>query len=109
VSDGRKTIDRGDLKGTTYEFFILAMSILSIVNLALMALTLVFAIDFYNRLETSSARRHYFVRGGGILDLLSCVPGFRSPEPRRGGTVHLGVTGGAPALREGWSVVESSR
>ena len=33
--------ERGDLKGTTYEFFVLGMSILSIVNLAL-----VFAFEF---------------------------------------------------------------
>ena len=90
-----QTSERGDLKGTTYEFFILAMSILSIVNLVLIALfdwgsqswlliafvdtalTLVFVIDFGYRLKTAPNRSHYFLRGGGILDLLSCVPGLR--------------------------------
>ena len=87
--------ERGDLKGTTYEFFVLGMSILSIVNLALVfafefesqswllvtyvdsALTLVFLIDFGYRLKTAPSRRHYFFRGGGILGLLSCVPFLR--------------------------------
>jgi voltage-gated potassium channel len=86
---------REDMKGTTYELFILLMSILSIVNLVLLsvfswgsqnwllilyidsALTLIFLGDFSYRLLTASSKRHYLGRGGGVLDLLSCVPGLR--------------------------------
>lgn len=87
--------DRGDLKSTPYEFFILAMAILSIVNLPLLLLysssseqwllvlyvegilTLVFVIDFVYRLRTARSKRGYFFHGGGIFDLLSCVPMLR--------------------------------
>jgi len=90
-----EAVDRGDLKSTTYEFFMLAMAILSIINLPLAftfafqsqswyliafvdaALTLVFVIDFVYRLRTSPSKRGYFVQGKGYLDLLSCVPGLR--------------------------------
>jgi voltage-gated potassium channel len=88
-------VDRGDLKSTTYEFFMLAMATLSILNLPLAflfsfrsqpwyliafvdaALTLVFVIDFVYRLQTAPSKRGYFVQGKGYLDLLSCVPGLR--------------------------------
>jgi voltage-gated potassium channel len=92
-------VEREDLKGTSYELFILAISILSIVNLALLAtmsltghhrsqswllilyidvaLTVIFVIDFVYRLTTAHSKRHYLVRGGGILDLLGCVPQLR--------------------------------
>jgi voltage-gated potassium channel len=88
-------VDRGDLKSTTYEFFMLAMAVLSILNLPLAfvfpfrsqswyliawvdaALTLVFLIDFVYRLRTAPSKRGYFVQGKGYLDLLSCVPGLR--------------------------------
>lgn len=88
-------VDRGDLKNTTYEFFMLAMAALSILNLPLSfffpfrseswkliafvdaALTLVFLIDFVYRLRTAPSRRGYFIQGKGYLDLLSCVPGLR--------------------------------
>ena len=75
VSESAQTAtDRGDLKSTSYEFFMLAMAILSIANLALLfvfhwdsqpwylvlfvegALTLVFAIDFVYRLKNSRAK-----------------------------------------------------
>jgi voltage-gated potassium channel len=87
--------DRGDLKSTTYEFFMLAMAILSIANLPLLivfpwgsqswqlvmfvegALTLVFVIDFAYRLKTASSKWGYFYRQKGFLDLLSCVPSLR--------------------------------
>jgi voltage-gated potassium channel len=86
---------REDLKSTTYEFFILAVSILSIVNLALYAvlpwrsqswwliayvdtaLTIIFVIDFTFRLLSAGSKRHYLVRGGGIFDFLGCLPGLR--------------------------------
>jgi voltage-gated potassium channel Kch len=84
-----------DMKGTTYEVFILAISLLSILNLVLEAalpwesqgwqlilyvdvgLTLIFLADFFYRLTTAPSRLHYLGRGGGVLDLLSCTPGLR--------------------------------
>ncbi len=88
-------VDRGDLKSTTYEFFMLAMAVLSIVNLPLLiiypsesqswylvwfveaALTLVFVIDFVYRLTTARSKWGYFYRQRGYLDLLSCLPALR--------------------------------
>ena len=90
-----QAVDRGDLKSTSYEFFMLAMAVLSIVNLPLLvffpyesqswylvlfiesALTLVFLIDFVYRLKTATSKRGYFIGQKGYLDLLSCVPAFR--------------------------------
>jgi voltage-gated potassium channel len=90
-----EAVDRGELKSTTYEFFMLAMAFLSILNLPLSflfpfrsqswyliafvdaALTLVFMIDFIYRLRTAPTKRGYFVEDKGYLDLLSCVPGLR--------------------------------
>jgi len=86
---------REDLRSTTYEFFILAVSILSIVNLGLLgvlpyrsqpwwlvvmidvALTIIFVTDFCLRLFTAQSKRGYFFRGGGVFDLLGCLPGLR--------------------------------
>ena len=86
---------REDLKGTTYELFVLAISIMSIVNLALMAifpyksqhwwlvvyidtgLTIIFVSDFTYRLTTSPSKLRYMGRGGGTFDLLACVPALR--------------------------------
>ncbi len=88
-------VGREDLKGTTYELFILAISILSMVNLALefifdyqsqywwlvteidIFLTLIFVIDFTYRLRTAPSKRHYLGRGGGVFDFLGCIPGLR--------------------------------
>jgi voltage-gated potassium channel Kch len=88
------TTSRGDLRSTTYEFFILAVSILSIVNLALMlaipfdsqawwlvtyvdiALTTIFVIDFTLRLTSAPSKRSY-MRHGGVFDLLACLPTLR--------------------------------
>ena len=85
----------GDLKSTTYEFFILAVSILSIVNLVLFAvmpwgsqswwvivyidvgLTIIFVIDFTFRLFTAESKRGYLVQGRGIFDFLGCLPALR--------------------------------
>jgi voltage-gated potassium channel len=95
TESGQTTPDRGDLKSTSYEFFMLAMAILSIANLGLLiifkngsqpwylvlfiegALTLVFGIDFVYRLKTASSKTDYFIHQKGFLDLLSCVPGLR--------------------------------
>jgi hypothetical protein len=87
--------DREDLKSTTYEFFILAVSILSIVNIVLASaapfgsqpwwlivyvdasLTLIFIIDFTYRLLTAPTKRWYLRHGGGVFDFLGCLPGLR--------------------------------
>ena len=73
----------------------LAMAILSIVNLPLLvlfhqgsqawllvtyveaALTIFFVIDFVYRLRTAPSKRRYFIDQKGFLDLLSCLPGLR--------------------------------
>ncbi len=86
---------REDLKGTTYELFVLAISILSIVNLVLevvtpdqtqswwlllyidTALTLIFLADFTYRLLTAPTKWWYLRHGGGVFDFLGCLPGLR--------------------------------
>jgi voltage-gated potassium channel len=73
----------------------LAMAILSIVNLPLLviyeyqsqswnlvwfveaSLTLVFVIDFVYRLLTARSKTGYFIGQKGYLDLLSCLPALR--------------------------------
>ena len=92
---GAQAVSRGDLKGTVYELFIFAISILSIINMLLeaifefrssywwlvvtidIALTIIFLIDFGYRLKTAPSKRHYLGRGGGVFDFLSCMPGLR--------------------------------
>lgn len=86
--------DREDLKSTTYEFFILAISVMSILNMALLfvlpfesqswwlvaiidaVLTIIFLVDFTYRLTTAPTKRWY-LRHGGVFDLLGCIPGLR--------------------------------
>jgi len=86
--------DREDLKSTTYEFFILAISVMSILNMAMLfvlsfesqswwlvaiidaALTIIFLIDFTYRLTTAPTKRWY-LRHGGVFDFLGCLPGLR--------------------------------
>jgi voltage-gated potassium channel Kch len=95
MSASAKPAGREDLKSTTYEFFILAISILSILNMALAfvvpyqsqswwliasvdaALTVIFLGDFAYRLLTAPTMRSYLVGGRGIFDLLGCLPGLR--------------------------------
>jgi len=95
VSATSATADRGDLKSTSYEFFMLAVAILSIANLPLLivfpwgsqswqlvlsieaALTLIFVIDFGYRLKTAPSKWGYFYHQKGFLDLLSCAPALR--------------------------------
>jgi len=95
VNDEGGPVQREDLKSTTYEFFILAISILSIVNLALelvvqyrsqswylilfidSALTLIFVADFTYRLTTAPTKWWYLRHGGGVFDFLGCLPGLR--------------------------------
>jgi voltage-gated potassium channel len=94
VSIAAVDTDRGDLKSTTYEFFILAISTMSIANMVLTAmlpfrsqswwlvafvdaaLTIIFLADFIYRLVTAPTKRWY-LRHGGIFDLLGCIPGLR--------------------------------
>jgi voltage-gated potassium channel len=88
-------VDREDLKSVPYELFMLGLALLSIANLVLLGvfkwesqhwwlvvyvdivLTAFFLGDFIYRLATAPSRTHYLGRGGGVLDLLSCAPGFR--------------------------------
>ncbi len=94
MGEASATASRGDLRSTTYEFFILAVSGLSIVNLVLLlaipfrsqawwlvsyvdaALTLIFVVDFALRLSGAPSKRSY-MRHGGVFDLLACLPALR--------------------------------
>ncbi len=85
----------GEIKGSGYELFMLLVSALSVVNLAIVllpfegpiqqvalvtdiALTLVFGFDFLYRILTVESKRHYLVRGYGWADLLSVPPMLRA-------------------------------
>lgn len=80
-----------ELKHTGYEIFIMALTVLSIVNLVLVtvinsatlstvvlavnaALSLVLFLDFLYRLATAESRRTYFFRDYGWADLLASLP-----------------------------------
>jgi voltage-gated potassium channel Kch len=82
---------RSELKGTSYEVFVGALSVLSIVNLLLMLVTtsedldyvllfmnavlsIILFLDFLYRLWTSPSRANYFFRQFGWADLLASVP-----------------------------------
>jgi len=82
---------RDELKSSNYEFFILALSILSLFNwvsyfiiddfqiervmLAIdMLLSLIFLVDFAFRLFTAKSKPNYFLKQYGWLDLLSSLP-----------------------------------
>ena len=87
-----KVAKNRELKGIGYELFIGALSILSIVNLILMAVVRndasletvlmiinaimfpIFLGDFLYRFFTAKDRAHYFFRGFGWADLLSSLP-----------------------------------
>jgi voltage-gated potassium channel len=88
---GAKAPPPSGLKNPGYEIFIALLSILSIVNLALIIviqdqaldyvlmimnvpLTLIFFIDFVYRLKTAPDRRYYFWRNWGWADLLASMP-----------------------------------
>ena len=83
-----------ELRTSSYELFIGALSILSILNLALLispvtdqvkqlvlivdtALTIVFVIDFAIRVLSAPDKAGYFFKGGGWLDLLGSLPTLR--------------------------------
>jgi voltage-gated potassium channel len=93
---GAATPEREQLANPGYELFILALSVVSIVNLVLVSpiswldgqqqdvvlivdvlLTIVFLTDFAYRLWTADSRRAYFLRGGGWLDLIGSLPLLR--------------------------------
>ena len=94
VSIAPDNTDREDLKSTTYEFFILAISVMSILNMVMLfvlpfesqswwlvavidaVLTIIFLIDFTYRLTTAPTKRWY-LRHGGVFDFLGCIPGLR--------------------------------
>jgi len=80
-----------EVKGTGYEIFIAALSVLSILNLVLMygikdaaldyvlfamnlLLTTIFMIDFLYRFFTAESKSQYFFRGFGWADLLASMP-----------------------------------
>jgi voltage-gated potassium channel len=87
---------REQLRNPGYELFILALSVLSLVNLVLLLpfswldgqqrfvvlvvdsiMTVVFLTDFVYRLETAPTRRGYFFHDRGWLDLLGSLPLLR--------------------------------
>jgi len=93
TTDERKqaySVSHGDILNSNYEAFILAISILSVVNGVLILFTageardllvyvnaslcVLFALDFLYRLQKAPQRRAYLFGGGGMLDLLSSVP-----------------------------------
>ncbi len=81
-----------ELKSTSYEIFILLLSILSLLNIVIFILpsidplvkgvllimdifiTLIFMIDFIYRLFTADSKSDYFLRQYGWADLLSSLP-----------------------------------
>ncbi len=83
-----------ELRTTSYELFIGALSVLSIINLVLVllpisdqvkqlilivdvALTAIFLIDFAVRFVSAPVKSRYFFRGGGWLDLIGSLPTLR--------------------------------
>ena len=80
-----------ELKNTTYELFVGALSILSIFNLLVIllafnqeirltailfdaVLSVIFLLDFGYRLRTARSKSNYFFRQAGWADLLASVP-----------------------------------
>jgi voltage-gated potassium channel len=88
-----ETSSLDELGNPSYELFILALSLLSLVNVVLLlpfvslgannrevvqiidgVVTVVFVMDFTKRLHGASNRRRYFFRERGFLDLLGSLP-----------------------------------
>jgi hypothetical protein len=122
VSGEQPPADTKELHGSSYELFILALSILSIINLVLLllpisgevkdivfyidaGLTLIFVSDFLLRLTSSESKSAYFLRGGGWLDLLGSLPTLRIFRLFRVMRVLrlLRQEGGRQVLRDVWS------
>jgi voltage-gated potassium channel Kch len=83
-----------ELRASSYELFVGALSILSIINLLLLvlpitdevkqlilivdiALTLIFLIDFTLRFVSAPVKSRYFFKDGGWLDLIGSLPTLR--------------------------------
>jgi voltage-gated potassium channel Kch len=85
-----------ELRHSSWEIFVLALTVVSLANIVLLllrlnedadsvilivdgALCLVFFADFLYRLRAAESKRAYMGRGGGWLDLIGSfpVPGFR--------------------------------
>jgi voltage-gated potassium channel len=82
-------------KGFGYEIFIALVSILSVINLALVYipgvnpeavnvveiinvfLTIIFVMDFVYRFATTKSKSNYFIHDYGWADLLACAPQLR--------------------------------
>jgi hypothetical protein len=79
---------------SSYELFIGALSVLSVINLVLLllpisgqvkqlilivdvALTVIFLIDFTVRFVSAPVKSRYFFKGGGWLDLIGSLPMLR--------------------------------
>lgn len=86
-----ETAAASELKGTGYELFIAALSVLSIVNIVLLyalrdddlrtvllvmnvVLSVIFLVDFFYRLLTTPSKSRYFFREFGWADLLASLP-----------------------------------
>jgi voltage-gated potassium channel len=88
----KETTQTGELKSTSYEIFILLLSLLSIFNLAVLLIpgislvikqviaatdvfiTIIFMLDFLYRLFTAESKRAYFFRHWGWADFLASLP-----------------------------------
>ena len=86
------TLALAELKGLSYELFILLVSILSVVNMVIVLVPFfdgpiedvavavdsiiapIFVMDFLYRLLTAKSRSHYVFRAWGWADLLAAVP-----------------------------------
>ena len=84
-----------DMKDVGYEIFIAAISVLSVINIAILlipglnlntyalieiintGLTIIFLLDFIYRLFTAKSRKQYFFWNWGWADLLACAPQLR--------------------------------
>jgi voltage-gated potassium channel len=79
---------------SSYELFIGALSVLSVINLVLLllpisgqvkqlilvidiALTIIFLADFTGRFVSAPVKSRYFFKGGGWLDLIGSLPTLR--------------------------------
>lgn len=90
--------DKGELKSTGYELFILLLSLVSVFNMAVeflgrfvgiqetaievitiinVFLTVFFLFDFFYRFFTAASKSGYFWGRQGWADLLACIPALR--------------------------------
>lgn len=115
------TARHSELHGSSYELFIMALSVLSILNLILLivpissdikqivfivdgGLTIIFLSDFTLRLFSAPTKSGYFFHNRGWLDLLGSLPAlriFRIFRVVRVGKL-LREEGGRKVLRDVW-------